>query len=131
MSLGEPNWLTAAMVRDFHSEQLALFGGPDGVRDVGLLESALARPLNKWSYGETDLAKLAAAYAFGLSGNHPFLDGNKRTAFTAMIVLLGLNGCALETPRAEATAAMLALAAGELDEEALARWIATHMRPRA
>jgi death-on-curing protein len=119
----EPSWLDLDLVLDFHSEQLALFGGGDGVRDLGLLESALARPLNKWSYGETDLASLAAAYAYGISRNHPFVDGNKRTAWTALIVFLGLNGIGFAPPPAEVTAMMLALAAGEVSEESLARWI--------
>src|SRR6266481_4985578 len=77
---------------DVHAEQLALFGGADGVRDSGLLESALARPMNKIAYGETDLASLAAAYAFGIARNHPFVDGNKKSAFASLIVFLGLNG---------------------------------------
>jgi death-on-curing protein len=87
----EPRWLDVGLVLDFHSEQLALFGGPEGVRDLGLLESALARPINKFAYGETDLAALAAAYGFGIAKNHPFVDGNKRTALASMIVFLGLN----------------------------------------
>ena len=77
--MSEPQWLELNIVLDVHAEQLALFGGADGVRDLGLLESALARPLNKYSYGETDVAVLAAAYGFGIARNHPFIDGNKRT----------------------------------------------------
>ena len=89
--MNEPRWLDTDLVLDFHAEQLALFGGPDGVRDLGLLESALARPINKFAYGETDFAILAAAYGFGIAKNHPFVDGNKRTALASMIVFLGLE----------------------------------------
>jgi death on curing protein len=121
--VSELRWLDATIVLDVHAEQLALFGGADGVRDLGLLESALARPLNKFSYGETDLAVLAAAYAFGLARNHPFVDGNKRSAFAAVIVFLGLNGIDFDVPPEQATAMFLALAAGEVSEESLARWI--------
>lgn len=127
--MSEPAWLTTAMVCDAHSEQLAIFGGPDGIRDVGMLESALGRPQNKWTYGETDLATSAAAYAFWLARNHPFIDGNKRAAFTSVLMFLGLNGVAFVPGKAEATAAMLALAAGDLHESALARWIGDNIRP--
>jgi death on curing protein len=125
----EPTWLTIDQVLDAHSEQLALFGGPDGVRDLGLLESALDRLRNKHAYGETDLAALAAAYAFGISRNHPFVDGNKRTAFTALIMFLGRNGLDLDAPVAEATAVMLGLADGSVGEEEVARWIADSVVP--
>jgi death on curing protein len=121
--MSEPEWLDTTIVLDVHAEQLALFGGADGVRDLGLLESALGRPLNKFSYGETDLAELAAAYAFGIARNHPFVDGNKRAAFASIIVFLGLNGKEFAVPPEEATAMILALAAGEVSEESLARWI--------
>jgi death-on-curing protein len=126
--MSEPQWLDASIILDVHAEQLALFGGTDGVRDPGLLESALGRPLNKFAHGETDLAALAAAYAFGIARNHPFVDGKKRVAFASLIVFLGLNGIELEVPPAEATAAILALAAGEIDEDVLARWIDDHCR---
>ena len=86
--MNEPEWLDIDIVLDFHAEQLALFGGADGIRDRGLLESALARPINKFGYGETGLAALAAAYGFGIARNHPFIDGNKRTALASMIVFL-------------------------------------------
>jgi len=119
----EPEWLDTEIVLDIHAEQLALFGGGDGMRDLGLLESALARPLNKFAYGETDLATLAAAYAFGIARNHPFVDGNKRAAFGAMIVFLGLNGIDLDVPPEDATAIILEVAAGEIDEDGLARWL--------
>jgi death-on-curing protein len=119
----EPEWLDIEIMLDVHAEQLALFGGPEGVRDSGLLESALARPINKFAYGETDLASLAAAYAFGIAKNHPFVDGNKRAAFASLIVFLGLNGIDFAPQPEAATAIMLSLAAGEVSEESLARWI--------
>jgi death-on-curing protein len=119
----EPVWLTAADIVAIHGEQLTIFGGPPGVRDQGLLESAIARPMNRWVYGETDLAALAAAYAFGISKNHAFVDGNKRAAFAALIVFLRLNDVPFAPDPDEATAAMLELAAGDLDEADLARWI--------
>ena len=121
--MSEPRWLDTAIVLDVHAEQLALFGGADGIRDAGLLESALARPLNKFAYGETGLAALAAAYAFGLARNHPFVDENKRAAFASIIVFLGLNNIDFDVPPQEATAMILGLAAGEIDEDGLTRWI--------
>lgn len=127
--MSEPEWLELDIVLDVHAEQLALFGGADGLRDVGLLESALARPQNKFAYGETDLAVLAAAYAFGIARNHPFVDGNKRSAFAAIIVFLGLNGIEFDARPAEATAMMLDLAAGLVAEDGLARWIRDNLPP--
>src|SRR3954471_19847161 len=127
----EPRWLDLHIVLDFHTEQLALFGGPDGIRDLGLLKSALARPVNKLAYGETGLATLAAAYGFGIARNHPFIDGNKRTALASVVVFLGLNGLWLDALQDELTAVILSLAAGEIDEDVLARWIAEHTRPIA
>ncbi|MGO8911641.1 MAG: type II toxin-antitoxin system death-on-curing family toxin [Bradyrhizobium sp.] len=119
----EPIWLDVEIMVDLHAEQLALFGGPDGIRDQGMLESALGRPVNKFAYGETDLAALAGAYAFGIARNHPFVDGNKRAAFGALIVFLGLNDIDFMVPPESATAMILALAAGEVNEEGLTRWI--------
>ena len=119
----EPEWLGTDIVLDVHAEQLAIFGGGDGMRDLGLLESALARPLNKFAYDENDLAALAAAYAFGIARNHPFVDGNKRAAFGSMIVFLGLNGIDLDVPPEDATAIILEVAAGKIDEDGLARWL--------
>ena len=121
--MSEPTWLLTKAVIDIHTEQLAQFGGPDGVRDIGLLESALARPINRHAYGETDLAALAASYAFGIACNHPFIDGNKRVALLAMVTFLGLNGGALAVTNEAIAAAILALAAGEVDEEGLTRWV--------
>lgn len=120
---GEPEWLDVETVRQFHVEQLRLFGGAEGTRDEGLLLSALARPVNAWHYGETDLVNLAASYAFGISRNHPFFDGNKRTAFTALLVFLGLNGTRISPDISETIMVMLSLAAGEIDESGLADWI--------
>ena len=119
----EPAWLDVNDIVDIHAEQITLFGGPPGIRDEGLLESALARPMNQWHYGETDLAALAAAYGFGIARNHPFIDGNKRAAFAALIVFLRLNKIPFAPQPPQATAIILALAAGEVDEAGLTRWI--------
>jgi death-on-curing protein len=121
--MNEPVWLDVDIILDIHTEQLALFGGGDGLRDPGLLESALSRPMNKHAYGSEDIAELAAAYAFGLAKNHPFIDGNKRVAFAAIIVFLGLNDIDFDVPAAEATAIILDLAAGSVSEDGLTRWI--------
>jgi death on curing protein len=121
--MSEPIWLELSDIIDMHAEQLAIFGGADGIRDAGLLDSALTRPINRWHYGETDMAALAAAYAFGLARNHPFVDGNKRAAFHAMMVFLRLNGIAFTPDPAHASAIILSLAAGEVSEEGLTRWI--------
>ncbi len=125
----EPEWLEIGIVLDFHAEQLALFGGAEGIRDLGLLESAVASPINKFTYGEFDLANLAAACGFGIARNHPFVDGNKRTALASMIVFLGLNGFDLDAPREQATVIILGLASGEMSEKGLAGWIADHIKP--
>lgn len=121
--MSEPRWITKSQAIRIHAEQLAGFGGPPGIRDEGLLESALARPQNRWAYGERDLAALAAAYAFGIARNHPFADGNKRVAFVCMLTFLRKNGIAFAPKEAEATEAIVGLAAGEIEEEGLARWI--------
>ncbi|MGH6803191.1 MAG: type II toxin-antitoxin system death-on-curing family toxin [Methyloceanibacter sp.] len=119
----EPVWLWTDLVLSIHDEQLRQFGGPPGLRDQGLLESALGRPLNKYAYGSQDLAQLAAAYGFGLARNHAFVDGNKRIAFLAMVTFLGLNDIEFMVSEADAVAIMLAVAAGEIDEDGLTRWI--------
>ena len=106
-----------------HDESLAQHGGASGLRDTGLLESALARPLNQAAYGEPDVAQLAAAYGFGLAQNHPFVDGNKRAAFLSLGMFLGLNGWRLKATQAEATLAIFGLAAGEVDETTFAAWL--------
>lgn len=121
--MSEPVWLDVEILIDLHSEQLALFGGPEGIRDQGMLELALGRPVNKFAYGETDLAALAAAYVFGIARNHPFVDGNKRAAFGAMIVFLGLNEIDFLVAPESATAMILSVAAGEVSEASLTRWI--------
>ncbi|MDE2182599.1 MAG: type II toxin-antitoxin system death-on-curing family toxin [Alphaproteobacteria bacterium] len=113
-----------------HDEQLAEHGGASGIRDEGLFESALARPQNLASYEDPDAAALAAAYAFGLAKNHPFVDGNKRTALVALESFLVLNGFTLVAEDAACVVAILALAAGELSENELAAWIRQHVRPR-
>lgn len=119
-------WLSRELVQAIHDEQLAEHGGAPGLRDPGLLDSALARPLNLAGYGQPDIAELAASYAFGLARNHPFLDGNKRTAFVALELFLSLNGVALTATDADAVTTMLALAAGEPPEEQLAEWVRAH-----
>lgn len=121
--MSEPVWLSAELVIAIHEEQLRVYGGPPGIRDRGMLESALGRAPNKWSYGETDLAALAAAYAYGIAKNHPFVDGNKRASLLSLITFLGLNGVDFVAPEADAAAAILGLAAGEIEEEGLTRWI--------
>jgi death on curing protein len=128
--VSEPRWLTRQMVEAFHTEQLQQHQGRAGIRDENLLESALARPRHRWHYGDADLAALAAGYAFGLSRNHPFFDGNKRVAFVALSVFLGLNGHRLRTRQEEVVSEMLALAAGERTEDELAEWIQPRMEPR-
>jgi death on curing protein len=121
--VSEPFWLTRQMIVAIHDEQLAIHGGASGLRDEGMLESALDRPKNKWAYENAELADLAAAYAFGIARNHPFVDGNKRTSLLALYTFLGVNGFDFNVPEAEAAAIILSLAAGEVSEESLARWI--------
>ncbi len=122
--MSEPRWLTTAMVLAFHSSQIAEHGGSIGLRDRGLLESALDRPRNKRHYApDTPIVELAAAYGFGIARNHPFVDGNKRVAFQAMYVFLRLNGLMMEAEEPDVVRVVLALAAGELDELGLAEWL--------
>ncbi|RXR27536.1 type II toxin-antitoxin system death-on-curing family toxin [Sphingobium fluviale] len=120
-------WVADAVAMAAHAEQLAEHGGGEGVRDPGALESAMARPRNLAVYGEPDAAALAAAYAFGIARNHPFVDGNKRTAAVVSETFLVLNGYALSASDAELVVVFLALAAGELSEEELADWFRTHL----
>ena len=110
-----------------HAEQLAEHGGGEGVRDLGLLESAMALPQNLAQYGEPDIAALAASYAFGIARNHPFVDGNKRTAAVVSETFLLLNGTELRANDAELVVAFVALAAGDLSEEELAEWFREHL----
>ena len=112
-----------------HAEQLAEHGGGEGVRDIRLLEGAMARPQNLAAYGEPDGAALAAAYAYGIARNHPFVDGNKRTAAVVSETFLVLNGFTLGATDAELTVAFLAIAAGELSEEEIADWFRYHLAP--
>ena len=120
---GEPTWLTLDLVKVIHDRQLRLFGGPAGMRDEGALGSALGRSVNRWAYEEADLPALAAAYAFGIARNHPFVDGDKRTALLAPVTFLGLNGIDFVADEAEAVVIIRDLAAGEVDEVGLTRWI--------
>ena len=123
-------WISKRALLLLHDESLAEHGGASGIRDEGLLESALARPENLAAYGEPDIAALAAAYAYGLAKNHPFIDGNKRAAFLGAGLFLALNGYRLVVSQAEATTTVLALAASELTEEAFAEWVRGHIVPR-
>ncbi|MBE0550030.1 MAG: type II toxin-antitoxin system death-on-curing family toxin [Rubrivivax sp.] len=121
-------WLDAAVLRAVHDEQLAEHGGARGTRDAALFESALGRPLNLAAYGEPDAAALAASYGFGIARNHPFVDGNKRTAFVAMELFLECNGYELVAGDADCVVTMLAVAAGAMDEAQLADWVRLNSR---
>jgi death on curing protein len=116
-------WIDKRLLLLLHDESLVEHGGASGLRDEGLLESALSRPLNLVAYGEPDLAALAAAYATGLAKNHPFVDGNKRAAFLSVGLFLGLNGYKLTATQADATVAVFSLAAGDWDDATFANWI--------
>ena len=123
----EPYWLDARDALAIHDRQIAEHGGIAGVRDERLLGSALARPVNQWHYGLDDAAALAAAYAFGIARNHPFADGNKRTAWVSARLFLALNGHVLEFVQQDAIETVISLAAGELSEEELADWFRQHL----
>lgn len=128
----EPKWIDRRALVLLHRESLAAHGGRAGVLDEGILESALARPRQLWSYeAKSDLARLAAGYAMGLVRNHPFVDGNKRAAFLAVGLFLGLNGFQLVADQADAARTLFALAAGEMDEQEFAAWIRTRMKRRS
>lgn len=116
-------WIDAQVLLAVHDEQLAEHGGGSGVRDAGLFDSALARPVNLAAHGEPDFADLAASYGFGLAKNHPFVDGNKRTAFVAVELFLALNGYQLQANDTDCVMTMLALAASELEEADFAAWL--------
>jgi death-on-curing protein len=121
----EPVWIRLDVVLVMHEEALMLHGGPEGVRDLGLLESALARPKNLFVFGEQEdvsIARFAAAYAKGIVANHPFVDGNKRTAFTVSLTFLKLNGLELTATKEDRVLTFWGLAAGEISEEQLALW---------
>ncbi len=123
----EPRWLTLQEILVTHERQLERFGGGTGLRDQGALESALNRPVDKWAYEKAELPALAAAYGFGIAKNHPFVDGNKRVAFLALAGFLRINGIRFVPPQPDATAIMLGVAAGEIDEGGLTRWIADNL----
>lgn len=125
----EPRFLSADLAHAVHDRQLAEHGGLSGIKDDNLLESAIARPLNKHAYGEDDLCALAAAYAFGIARNHPFKDGNKRTAWVMARLFLRLNNVNIAFDREDAIRTVLALAAGDLPEDALAAWFRAHVVP--
>ena len=121
-------WIDPDVLLAAHDEQLEEHGGASGIRDMGMFESALARPQNLAAYKEPDAARLAAAYAFGIAKNHAFVDGNKRTAFVALELFLVLNGCELTADDAQCVLVMLSLASGSFSEAELADWIRRHMR---
>jgi death on curing protein len=129
VALPSVHWVPEAVVQAVHDEQLAEHGGLGGVRAPDLLQSALARPRNLFEYGEPDLADLAASYAFGIARNHPFVDGNKRTALVVAELFLELNGHGLSADDAACVSTIQALAAGELTEPALAAWMRSHLGP--
>jgi death-on-curing protein len=123
-------WLREDVVVAIHSEQVAEHGGSPGIRDAGLLSSALARPQNRVNYDESSVFDLTAGYAFGIISNHPFVDGNKRTWFLASYVFLDLNGWELMATEAEAVAAVLAVAVRELDEAGFSNWLKDHSQKK-
>ncbi|MBS0407230.1 MAG: type II toxin-antitoxin system death-on-curing family toxin [Proteobacteria bacterium] len=123
-------WISKPALLLLHAESLAEHGGSPGIRDEGLLDSALARPQNLVAYGQPDVAALAASYGWGIARNHPFIDGNKRAALLSVGLFLHLNGWRLTASQADTTRTMLALAAGDLPEDTLADWLRRHAAPR-
>lgn len=121
--MNEPEWVLRETVLALQEQSISLFGGLPGIRDDGMLESALARPTNLFSYGNPALHQLAASYAFGLVKNHPFLDGNKRIAFLTAVVFLEINGLRFHAPEVDATIRTLALAASDMSENEFATWL--------
>ena len=129
MTAREPIWIEQEAVVALHDRSLALHGGPSGIRDEGLLVSAMQRPLNRFFYeDESSIAVLAATYAVGIASNHPFVDGNKRASYMAMILFLALNEAPLEADKVDAINTMLSVAAGETDIDTLATWIRANSR---
>lgn len=124
-------WIAPKVLLAVHEEQLAEHGGAAGTRDLGLFESALARPQNLALYGSPDVAELAASYGCGIARNHPFIDGNKRTAFVAVELFLLLNGQELMAEDGDCVLTMLAVASGTLDEAGFAAWLRAHIAPSA
>ena len=129
--MSEPIWMDTTDAMIFQDMELAAHGGSSGIRDAGMLESAMARPRNLWVYAETppSLARMAASYAFGISSNHPFVDGNKRTALVVSFAFLGTNEIAVTASQEDAYLTILALAAGEIGEEQLAVWFEANTGP--
>ncbi len=127
--MSQPVWLLRTVIDAVHDMQLAEHGGAPGIRDEGLLESALARPVTAFGYGETELRMLAALYAHGIARNHPYIDGNKRTAFLSAYTFLRINGMYLVADEVSATTIMLKVAAGEITESQLAEWLKSNTRP--
>lgn len=129
--MSEPRWLTSSVVLGIHADQISKHGGSGGLRDRGLLESALERPRNRHHYEpDSDLAELAASYGFGIARNHPFIDGNKRVAFQAMYVFLGLNRLRIESREEEVVSLTLSVASGDMEELQLASWLRESTVPR-
>lgn len=130
MTRPEPRWVPRLVIEALHLDQIREHGGLRGIRDEDALEAALARPRHRWTYDpDSDLARLAAAYAFGISTGHPFRDGNKRVSFLAAVIFLGLNGFDFRAPQDEVVQKMWALASGELDEETVADWVRSRVEP--
>lgn len=128
--MDEPRWVPRLVLDTAHLDQIREHGGLPGVRDEGGLEAALSRARNRWAYDPSaDLAALAAAYGYGLTTGHPYLDGNKRAGFLAMAIFLGLNGLEIEAAEEEVVRTMLAVADGSLDDEGLAGWLRKHVEP--
>jgi death-on-curing protein len=125
-----PVWVLRETVLTLHEQSLAEFGGAAGIRDEGLLDSALSKPENLFTYGKRGICDLAASYGFGLVKNHPFIDGNKRVGFIVAVVFLELNGYRFQSTEAEAAVRTLALAAGELSEAQFAAWLKANARKR-
>ena len=124
----EPVWLDRLIIEAIHFDQIRAHGGLPGIRDENALESALARPLNRWAYDAgCDLAELAAAYGYGLATSHPFNDGNKRVSFLAMYVFLSVNGLEIEADETEVVDLMVAVASGRCGEEDLSDWLRKHV----
>lgn len=121
--MNEPEWILKETVLGLHEQSLSDHGGTSGIRDEGLLESALGKPQNQFAYGSPNIFDLAASYAYGLVKNHPFLDGNKRTGFVAAVLMLELNGWRFHAQEADAAIRTLALAAGEMTESGYAAWL--------
>ena len=127
----EPRWVSRSTVQAIHADLVRHHGGSPGLRDENLLESALERPRNRWRYEpKSDLARIAAAYSYGLARKHPFIDGNKRVAFQTMYVFLGLNRYRIVAAETEVVTLVIGLAAGDVDEESLAGWLRDHLQAR-